>query len=142
MSVYFIACGGFIKVGFSDNPERRVKNLFQSGSRYTAPRAAFEARAERTLLRSIEGDKDTERTIHRALEDFYAGCEWFVDEPQLRDWIAAAMPDDRLRKRDYPKLVRLGGRVEVPQGDMGGGNYDLNIAVWLKGREQATASPT
>jgi hypothetical protein len=134
MSVYFIACGGFIKVGYSKNAERRFHNLFQSSSRYSAPRAAYEARDTRELLRFIEGDKSTEFAIHNALGDFYAGCEWFVDEPALREWIAKVRPDDRPAARRYAKLKRGGGKVEVPRGEQGGCNVALVMATYGKRR--------
>ena len=123
MSVYFIACGGFIKVGFSEDPERRVANLFRSGSRYSAPRAAYEARGTQQLIGFVAGTKTTERAMHLALEDFAAGCEWFVDEPAVREFAATCTPEEE----DYPKVTRLGGPVEVPHCESGGGNVELAL---------------
>lgn len=118
MSVYFIACGGFIKVGFSNSPQRRTANLFRSSSRYSAPRAAYEARGTQALLRAIDGDKTTEYVIHEALSDFRAGCEWFVDEPAVRGFIATVEPDAEV----YPHLDREGGAVDLPPAEWGGRN--------------------
>lgn len=128
MAVYFIACGGFIKVGFSDDPEKRTKNLFRSTSRYSAPRAAYLARGTQELIAAIEGTKSTERAAHAALEDFYAGCEWFVDEPEVRHFAATCTPEER----EYPKVVRPAGPVNVPFGERGGGNADLQYELLAK----------
>lgn len=137
MSVYFIACGGFIKIGFSDDPQRRVKNLFRSSSRYAAPRAAFEARDSRQLIGYIEGEKDAERRLHLALDDFAAGCEWFVDEPTLREYLAGLPVDDP--DQSFVRLAREDGpvRESLTFGDQGGGNYELVIAVWKRSHEDA-----
>jgi hypothetical protein len=132
MSVYFIACGGFIKVGHSDNPERRLANLFKSSTRYSAPKAVYEARGTQTMLRVIDGDLATERAIHDALDDFAAGCEWFVDEPELRDYIAAVEGDSWSERRHYPKLDRAGGFVDLPYEERAGSNAELALAVWRK----------
>lgn len=130
MSVYFIACGGFVKVGYSEDPDKRCANLFRGTSRYTAPRAAYEARGTQTILSVIEGTLSTERAAHAALEDFYAGCEWFVDEPAVREFAMTCTPEER----DYPKVVREGGPVFVPFGERGGGNAELAYRLLEKRR--------
>lgn len=128
MSVYFIACGGFIKVGYSDNPERRAAKLFSSTSRYSAPRAAYQARGTQTLLGAIEGDKGTELQLHGALNDYAVGCEWFVDEPELRTYLAA-LDDDH--DDDFLWLSRPTGRAwdTVPIDDRGGHNAELALQL-------------
>jgi hypothetical protein len=128
MSVYFIACGGFVKVGFSRDPERRVARLFTSGSRYTAPRAAFEARGTQTLLGTVAGSKNDERMLHLALDDYAAGCEWFVDEPPLREYLASLTDDHRGL---FAPLVRDGGPAweTLPNGERGGSNVSAFAAL-------------
>lgn len=129
MSVYFIACGGFIKVGFSDDPERRVRQLFKSGSRYTAPRAAYEARGTQTLLGWTYGNKGNERALHVALDDFAVGCEWFIDEPALRNYLTG-LPEDG--GHHYPALSRDGGPIweSLPEDERGGRNHALALSVY------------
>ena len=137
MSVYFIACGGYIKIGYSEDPEKRAANLFRSTSRYSAPRAAYLARGTQRLLRHFEGDMSTELGLHEALDDYAAGCEWFIDEPELREWIASAEPD----RRYYPRLVRPSGPVyrQIPHEERGGGNAELAMQVLDKRRKQWAA---
>lgn len=88
MSVYFAQVGPHIKIGFSRNPERRVRRLFASATRYDLPPGTPTDLASRHLIRYIDGDLGTERAVHVALEDFSLGNEWFADEPQVRDFIA------------------------------------------------------
>lgn len=47
MSVYAISCAGLLKIGVSDDPERRTANLFKSGSRYSARVGDLPERVER-----------------------------------------------------------------------------------------------
>lgn len=133
MSVYFIACGGFIKVGFSENPERRAVRLFSSTSRYSAPRAAYEARGGQALLGYIEGDKTTEARLHAALDDYSVGCEWFIDEPELRDYLASLTDAD-----EFAPITRTAGPAwnTVPREECGGGNVELVMQVWANRRAQ------
>jgi hypothetical protein len=93
MSVYFAQVGRYIKVGFSENPERRVARLFTSTTRYNRP-WDMPLDAERVLLATIPGDKSTERMCHRALSDYAAGCEFFIDEPGVREFMTRAAAGD------------------------------------------------
>lgn len=105
MSVYFAQVGPYIKIGYSENPEKRVRNLFKSGTRYTAPEGTPLHPSQRRLIRAIDGTWDTEQLIHVALEDFCLGLEWYVDEPEVRDFIATvetAKHYDRLNRPDGP----------------------------------------
>ena len=106
MSVYFAQVGPHIKIGYSANPERRVRNLFKSTTRYGVPDGTPLDLASRHLIRYIDGEKDTERQIHMALDDFRIGTEWFVDEPEVREFIANVEPAD-----EYEPVRRPGGPV-------------------------------
>lgn len=89
MSVYFARVGRYVKVGYSLTPERRVANLFQSGTRYARP-VDCPLDAERELLAVIDGGLNEEDACHQALDDFAAGCEFFIDEPPVRAFIEQA----------------------------------------------------
>jgi hypothetical protein len=105
MSVYFAQVGRYIKVGYSQNPEVRVEKLFQSGTRYARP-VDCSLDAPRTLLAVAPGDKSEERACHEALADFAAGCEFFIDEPPVRAFIAEAQAGR------YPHVEREAGPFE------------------------------
>lgn len=132
MSVYAISCAGLLKIGFSDDPEKRTVNLFMSSSRYAAPVAAFKARGTQTLAVVIPGaNKDDERAIHTALDDFSIGAEWFVDEPPVRDLLAWFEPDDMpapVHREDGPAWRT------IPLAERGGQNVELALEVLAKRR--------
>ena len=65
MAVYFIRSGNFIKIGYADDPHRRLKQL-QTGN---------PQRLE--LIGHIDGDMSTEAHIHGLFSDFRVKGEWF-----------------------------------------------------------------
>ena len=130
MSVYVIECAGLLKIGYSENPERRTERLLTSGSRYSAPRAAYEARGTQRLVHVIDGaTKWDERAIHDALEDYSIGCEWFVNEPAV--WTLL----ETFKRGDLPAMVaRPQGSAydALPASERGGGNADLAMSLLTK----------
>lgn len=102
MSVYFARVGRYIKVGYSENPERRVRNLMKSATRYGLP-ADLRPDAPRELLAAIPGGLGVEWTCHESLDDFAAGGEFFIDEPPVRGFIAEAQAGR------FPVVTRDGG---------------------------------
>lgn len=129
MSIYFIACGGFLKVGYSTEPEKRTANLFRSTSRYSAPRAAYLARGTQDLLGWVYGSKTDEARLHRAIEEYAAGCEWFLDEPALRTYLASLSED--VHDADFLPLTREAGPAweTLPHGERGGCNAELAMQM-------------
>jgi hypothetical protein len=138
MSVYVIECAGLLKIGYSEDPERRTAKLFQSTSRYTAPRPAYEARGTQRLVHVIDrASKQDERAIHAALDDYSIGAEWFVNEPPVLALVRS------FTCGDLPELVvREGGTAwdATPDGDRGGRNLEPNLAIWNKRRAEVGAS--
>jgi hypothetical protein len=78
-SVYFIECAGRIKVGYSTNVGRRVRDLATA-----APSAV-------ALLGDIAGGLQAEAAIHRRLDAHRLNGEWFLDCPEVREVIADLM---------------------------------------------------
>lgn len=105
MSVYFIKVGRYIKVGYSQTPERRCAALWKSSARYGRP-WDLSVTEPRELLLTIPGSKNDEALCHAALDDFAAGCEWFIDEPQVREFMTKAS------RGAYPKTRRPAGPFE------------------------------
>lgn len=71
-----------IKVGFSNNPEQRLKEL-QIGN----PRTLY-------LLAAIPGTQAQERSLHRFLNDFSTSSnEWFAMTPEVRNMVSYAMSE-------------------------------------------------
>ena len=69
--IYFIQAGaaGPVKIGISDNPERRLQQL--QGAHHE----------ELRLLSSVEGTVWAERRIHALLEEHRLRGEWFAPDP-------------------------------------------------------------
>ena len=73
--IYVISSGDAIKVGYSETPEKRLKQL-QTGS----SKPLF-------LLNTFWGDKQIEQKLHQALRDYSLQGEWFVSCKQVFDVI-------------------------------------------------------
>lgn len=82
--VYFIACGDFVKIGYSKNPEARLTQLKQgrnAKSRTLAPDGLD--LAEAVIVGCIPGEQETERELHRRLATYRAVGEWFRLSPTV-----------------------------------------------------------
>lgn len=110
MSVYFIKVGRYLKIGYSENPERRCQNLWRSTTRYGRP-WDLSTKEPRELLAVIDGDKSTEYWVHQSLDDFRSNCEFFIDEQPVRDFIelvtSRPFADD-----EFPIVTRAAGPFE------------------------------
>lgn len=110
MSVYFIQAGRYFKIGYAEDAQRRFENLHKSGTRYTFPADASWAPEDRTLYRVIDGDKSREQAVHLALDGFSVGLEWFLDEPEVRDFIDSLPVEmDRRDREVLADVDRPGG---------------------------------
>lgn len=85
--VYFVqaADGGPIKIGWTENPERRVEQLQAS------------THQELRLLDYILGDRRVERALHDLLADYRVRGEWFDDCLVVRDAINDTMRGAEVR---------------------------------------------
>lgn len=73
---YFIAGGGFVKIGSSANPERRVKQI--------STNCPFRV----SLIRVMDGIEESEaKRIAFGLSLNRPNGEWFVETPALMEWI-------------------------------------------------------
>lgn len=118
MSVYFIKVGRYLKVGYSANPERRCANLWQSTTRYSRPWDLSLAEP-RELLLAIAGGKSDESRCHDALDDFRSNGEWFIDEPEVRDFMRCVGALIAADESPLPKVARPAGPFErVPWEQM------------------------
>lgn len=113
MSVYFAQVGGYIKVGSSDDPERRVRRLFSSETRYCKPDDCPTDAGSRRLLLTIPGSLNVEWSCHRALDDFRVVGEFFIDEPGVRDFM------ERAALGDLSPVERPGGPIADMAGNVG-----------------------
>lgn len=126
MSVYFARVGRYIKVGFSENPERRAARLFASATRYGAPKD-IGAGTPRELIGFVPGHLNEERTAHAALNDFRVTGEWFIDEPEVRDYIRRCLAADDVAT----------SRVVRPAGEFDRDADPVLMPDWLRERYAA-----
>lgn len=81
--VYFIGDGEFVKIGFTSNLERRLKQL-QTGHR-----------SQLRILAYAQGaTKSTERLLHEVLKVHRASGEWFHRRGEV-SWVIAATQHGR-----------------------------------------------
>lgn len=82
MTVYFIAAEGEgdpIKIGFTDNLERRLRELQNTSPKRLA------------VLAAVEGDRDLEQRMHEYLRDERQWGEWFTASPRLKGFLEVVM---------------------------------------------------
>lgn len=108
MTIYFAQVGPYIKIGFSRNPERRVRRLFSSAT--PAPADCPRDLASRRLLRTIPGDLSVERAVHAAVDDFRVAGEFFLGEPEVYAFVTSVHPD----AFPFAKIDRPAGKWEPP----------------------------
>lgn len=117
MSVYFIRLGKYVKVGYSETPERRFRRLFSSGTGYSAPWDCPRGLADRTLIGHVRGSKDDEGAAHRALEDFLVGCEFYLAEQPVLDYAATCLRAGAVNRSHVPRAAGPAESVgQVPPG--------------------------
>ena len=117
MSVYFIRVGRYVKVGYSENPEQRFRRLFSSTTSYTAPWDAPRSLTDRTLIGYVRGGKNEECEAHNILAEYSVGCEFYLAERPLLDYVDQCLKAGRVVA---PRLPRTDGPAErvgqVPPG--------------------------
>lgn len=97
MSVYFAAVSGYIKVGFSSDPVKRVGTTTVDK---TIKPTGVHGGDEVTLLGWFPGDRKAERLAHEALAPYRAAGEWFIDCPAVRAYML-----DRTEAVDFSRLT-------------------------------------
>lgn len=103
MSVYFIRLGPYLKVGYSETPERRFRRLFAGSTSYSAPWDCPRRLNARVLLGHVHGTKDDERTAHDALADFGVGCEFYLAEDDALAYVASCLERGAIPAAHVPR---------------------------------------
>ena len=90
--IYFAEVNGSVKIGFSNQPEKRMVT-FRSSTPGTA-----------ALLGVAYGDRTKERLIHHRWKHLQCKGEWYTLTPELREWIARHC--HRSRPRQLSKRIK------------------------------------
>lgn len=121
--VYFVQAGdGAIKIGYSDNPRRRLSDLQVSSPE------------QLTLLGATPGTYLTESAFHWYLRKFALRGEWFKPEPFVFETITKAMKEERSYTR---KIVERYRRYHP--GDKRGRNGLKEVLATLAALDQQHA---
>lgn len=83
--VYFIRCEGFVKIGISSNPEKRLQDLQRSGNGTLAPPRIDLTTAE--IVTTEAGGRAKESQLHNMFAYLRIVGEWFVEEPEITEYI-------------------------------------------------------
>lgn len=73
--IYVATWGPYVKIGFSQSPERRMRYL-PYGTPQT-PKLDVRKIGYPVLVGAFEGDRGTEALLHRALAEHRVSGEWF-----------------------------------------------------------------
>lgn len=126
MSVYFIRVGRYFKIGTSEDPELRFKRLFNGSTNYAAPWDCSRRLADRTLVGFVPGGRSEEHAAHKALENFGVGCEFFLAEPLVIDYVQRSLIGRRVIRS---KVIRQEGPAESV-GQVMPGSRDADEAIY------------
>jgi hypothetical protein len=91
--IYAIYNGEHIKIGFSNNPKRRLKQLSTGSS------------LRLRLLTTFQGDKTLEKQIHQKHQKVRHNGEWFIVTQELLDYLNM-MSSDKWIQIDEDGVVR------------------------------------
>lgn len=112
MSVYFAQVKGYVKIGYSCNPVKRMSALLRNGIKVPAD----VSREDRiNLLGWLPGDRYVEADTQARFRHLHVGGEWFWDEPEIDAYLTSHPrgfrygldPDDvSVLIREFPHLTR------------------------------------
>lgn len=139
--VYFVECGGRIKIGYSTNVEARMKAL-ETGAPHSL-----------TLLATIPGSQGFERAIHSVLGAHRHKGEWFDDcaavrslisEVTIRGYVALSYEEKAAHQResrsaDLTKAVLIvaheifGRHIREPLAILTGSSV-RTVSTWISGQ--------
>lgn len=116
--VYFATDGEAIKIGFSGAPSLRLQDLQSANHR------------QLRLLKTIEGNQDTETALHQRFSHLHIRGEWFRSDPELLDFING--PGPRTLKTEVREVlselnVWSGDKSEKVKNDCLGLGHLLNF---------------
>lgn len=82
--VYFIRCEGFVKIGISADPQKRLETIQRSGNGTLAPPINL---AGSHIAATESGGRGRERELHRKFARLRVVGEWFKEDDELRSYI-------------------------------------------------------
>ena len=83
--VYFIRCGQYVKIGYSKDPDVRLKQIRSGLDAALIPPNLDIGPAE--LVTTENGGLTRERELHTKFSHLRHTGEWFTEAPELTDYI-------------------------------------------------------
>lgn len=110
--VYFVRVDGYVKIGYSYDPEQRIKTLLNG----TVHPELLDRTRPRLILKLIEGcTMKDERRLQEYFAHFHAVGEWFHYTPVfmrlLRDLEYETIAEERLRIRRAKAAARAASQA-------------------------------
>lgn len=108
--VYIMQCGDLprVKIGYSINPERRLRQLITTG-----------VPDDLRVIATIPGPPALERDYHRQFADYRVRGEWFRYEGEVKQWVEwiAGKADRERELASQRRLADLRNRLKVADED-------------------------
>lgn len=105
--VYFVRCGEFVKIGTSENVEKRLAGL-QTSSPY-----------ELDLEGTIPGERRLEQRIHFENRSKNSQGEWFkLTKDEVKDIISKHAESFEKEKESHDVITELNKFIEMPNAEM------------------------
>jgi hypothetical protein len=82
--VYFLRCEGFIKIGYSIAPRKRLSQI-RGGDATRCPEGIN--RSSIVLVQTEPGGRQRERQLHQQFKHLHHWGEWFTEAPELTEYI-------------------------------------------------------
>lgn len=109
--IYFICDGDFVKIGISDNPEKRLSHLQTSNPK------------KLTLLYTMDGNETLEKLLHSIFSQYRVRGEWFEYTGSLYEFIYLSIEEGYTFTKINPDHSPGMFKAEIPEE----GKIDLEI---------------
>ena len=103
---YFILCDGYIKVGRSNNPKERARNI-QTGNPHDVKLLGY-IENEKSYCKNVELDVQTTLTKH----GYHIRGEWFKAESEVLEYIELLIGNG-LGRRSYFRYKSLDHKFKI-----------------------------
>lgn len=120
--VYFFRCGPYIKIGYSIDPLRRLREI-RTGIGTKVPDDIDRTRT--VLVQTEPGGRNRERDLHKQFKHLHHWGEWFTEAPELTEYIESlserkpgAWPSRQPKSRPATSNRRGGSRFTTPPAQL------------------------
>jgi hypothetical protein len=102
--VYFIRSGGYVKIGRSLHPERRLAHLKKDKGQTVIPEYVDMNVAE--LVATLPGSRRVESKMHLRFSKYRVAGEWFTWSKEVREFVESLNSGGEMSVRDFARAVQ------------------------------------